>query len=142
MNNIKRLILEYGSKRDFFGPVSEERIAQIEKENGFTFPEQYREYVKLLGSGGICGSDLLGIEGERGTSVIEISKRAWKQGLNKDFIVIEDIDEFVMCMNTKDDAVDSQVYLWKRHSNEPPLPRYNCFDSYIEEEFQDGIANL
>lgn len=46
-NKIKRMILEYGSKKDFFGPVSEERIAQIEKDNGFIFPKQYREYVKL-----------------------------------------------------------------------------------------------
>lgn len=141
-NKIKRLILEYGSKRDFFGPVSEERITQIEKENGIIFPRQYREYVKLLGSGGICGSDLLGIEGERGASVIASSTKAWDNGLDKDFIVIENVDEFDMCMNIKDVSEHSPIYIWKKYSDHPPLLRYDSFDSYTEEAFQEGIANL
>jgi hypothetical protein len=53
-----------------------------------------------LGSGGICGVDILGIEGVDYASVVEKTQRYREAGLPNKYIVIENVDEFLYCLDT------------------------------------------
>lgn len=90
-------------KGDFIGEVSKEYIARAEKILEVNFPPEYKEFVKKFGSGGICGVDVLGVEGADYASVVESTKRYRKLGLPKKYIVIENVDEFVYCLSTLDE---------------------------------------
>ncbi|MFP7486967.1 SMI1/KNR4 family protein [Priestia filamentosa] len=81
-NKILQMISEYEEDKDFFGEASEEALIEAESMLGVDFPPQYREYVKKYGSGGICGVDILGVEGDvEGSSVTLQTERRRKQGL-------------------------------------------------------------
>ncbi|MCY8233460.1 SMI1/KNR4 family protein [Priestia endophytica] len=135
---ILQMINEYDKESDFFGEVSEDAITEAENRLGVNFPRQYREYVKKYGSGGICGVDILGVEGETdGSSVIEQTKRRRKQGLAKKYIVIENVDEFVYCLSTVD---EHKVIRWSSITKEE-IERYTTFNEYLQDSFQEAIDN-
>lgn len=134
------MIEEYGEERDFFGGASEQEIRKAEEILGLQFPESYRAFLKEYGSGGICGVEILGIEGNLGASVVKATERWRKLGLDKKLIVIEDSGEFVRCMYSAD-VRDEKVYSWVRGGKELSV-RYDTFDDYIMDMFQEGIDNL
>ena len=137
---IKKMVEEYGEERDFFGGASEQEIRKAEEILGLQFPESYRAFLKEYGSGGICGVEILGIEGNLGASVVKATERWRKLGLDKKLIVIEDSGEFVRCMYSAD-VRDEKVYSWVRGGKELSV-RYDTFDDYIMDMFQEGIDNL
>ncbi|WP_061464708.1 SMI1/KNR4 family protein [Peribacillus simplex] len=102
-NELLELINQYMEKGDFIGEVSDDDIARTEKILEVNFPPEYKEFVKKFGSGGICGVDVLGVEGADYASVVESTKRYRKLGLPKKYIVIENVDEFVYCLSTLDE---------------------------------------
>ncbi|MGF9859553.1 SMI1/KNR4 family protein [Priestia endophytica] len=137
-NKILQMISGYEEDKDFFGEASEEAL--IEEEIGLevNFPPQYREYVKKYGSGGICGVDILGVEGEAdGSSVIEQTERRRKQSLPKKYIVIENVDEFVYCLSTVEEY---KVIRWSGITKEE-IERYTTFNEYLQDSFQEVINN-
>lgn len=133
------MIEEYREKRDFFGEVSEEYIRDAEESLNLQFPRGYREFVKNYGSGGICGVELLGVEGNLGASVVKVTERYRNLGLNNEMIVIYDGGEFFMCMLGNTD--DERVFCGDRSEKEL-LVHYNSFDEYLLDVFQEGIDNL
>ena len=137
-NNLVGMIDEYLEEGDFIGEVSDENIINAEKKLAVTFPKEYKEFVKKYGSGGICGVDILGLEGEDHASVVEVTERYRKLGLPNKFIVIENVDEFVYCLNTLD---DSNVVRWDDHSKQE-VNRYRSFYEYLQDTFQEAIDNL
>ncbi|MDM5308114.1 SMI1/KNR4 family protein [Peribacillus frigoritolerans] len=132
------LINEYMEKGDFIGEVSEDYIARAEKILEVNFPPEYKEFVKKFGSGGICGVDVLGIEGADYASVVESTKRYRKLGLPKKYIVIENVDEFVYCLSTLDEY---NVVRWDDISSKKELDRYTTFYEYLQDSFQEAIDN-
>lgn len=136
---IRRMINEYSEEKDFFGEVTEKEISKAEEMLGLKFPQSYREFVKNYGSGGICGVEILGVQGELGASVVKATERWRKFGLRNDLIVIEDSGEFVMCIYSA--AVDDErVFSWYRGGKELSS-RYNKFDDFVIDMFQEGIDN-
>ena len=137
-NRIEEMISAYVEEKDFYGETTEEQIVKTEGFLGFKFPKEYREFVKMYGSGGICGVQIAGIEGDLGASVIKATERWRRLGLDKSIVVIEDVGEFIMCMNTSNN--DSKVYVWYRIY--PKLvERYESFTSFLIDNFQEGIDN-
>jgi antitoxin YobK len=133
------MIEEYREEKDFFGEVSEECIRDAETSLNLQFPKGYCEYVKNFGSGGICGVEILGVEGNLGASVVKTTERYRKLGLNNDMVVIYDGGEFFMCMLGITD--DERVFCGDRSGKEP-LMHYNSFEEYLLDVFQEGIDNL
>lgn len=107
------MIEEYGEERDFFGGASEEDIRNAEEMLGLKFPQSYREFLKEYGSGGICGVEILGVQGNLGASVVKATERWRNIGLDIGLIVIEDSGEFVRCMYSAD-VNDNRVFSWIR----------------------------
>lgn len=136
-NGLLELINEYMIKGDFIGEVSDANIAGAEKILEVNFPPEYKEFVKNFGSGGICGVDVLGVEGADYASVVESTKRYRKLGLPKKYIVIENVDEFVYCLSTLDEY---NVVRWDDISKNE-LDRYTTFNEYLQDSFQEAIDN-
>ena len=137
---IIKMIEEYNEEKDFFGAVSEKFICKAEEKLGVKFPQSYRDFVKEYGSGGICGVDIEGVQENLGASVVKVTER-WRQlGLEMNLIVIEDSGEFVRCMYSAN-VNDERVFSWSRGGQELSL-RYNTFNDYVIDMFQEGIDNL
>ncbi|HEY2495012.1 MAG TPA: SMI1/KNR4 family protein [Paenibacillus sp.] len=137
---IIQMIEEYGEERDFFEGASEEDIRNAEEMLGLKFPQSYREFLKEYGSGGICGVEVLGVQGNLGASVVKATERWRNIGLDMGLIVIEDSGEFVRCMYSAD-VNDKRVFSWIRGGGELSV-RYDTFDDYTLDMFQEGIDNL
>jgi hypothetical protein len=131
------MIDEYEEDKDFFGKPSEEAIKKAEDRLEVTFPPQYREYVKNYGAGGICGVQILGVEKEDYASVVEDTESYREFGLPQKYIVIEDVDEFIYCLSTVEEY---KVIRWDRTTKEEII-RYNTFDEYLQDSFQEAIDN-
>ncbi|CDQ37979.1 MULTISPECIES: SMI1/KNR4 family protein [Virgibacillus] len=136
-NKLLEMIKEYREKGDFIGEISEQYIKKAQMRLEVKFPLEYKEFVKELGSGGICGVDVLGVEGEEYASVVESTERNRKSGLPKNYLVIEEVDEFVYCLNTVDKY---NVVRWDDVSK-LEIERYSTFDDYLEDSFQEAIDN-
>jgi len=139
MNSILENMIEtYKEEKDFYGSVTEEQLLKVECDLGSKLPSEYREFIELYGSGGICGVDLVGIEGDLGASVISATERYRKLGLSNDYVVIQDSGEYIMCMNL---IGDTCVYSWDR--SDPTFSKeYESFTEYLIDVFQEGIDNL
>ncbi|SNT17223.1 SMI1-KNR4 cell-wall [Bacillus sp. OK838] len=136
-NELLELINQYMEKGDFIGEVSDDNIARAEKILEVNLPPEYKEFVKKFGAGGICGVDILGVEGADYASVVESTKRYRKLGLPKKYIVIENVDEFVYCLSTLDEY---NVVRWDDISKKE-LDRYTKFNEYLQDSFQEAIDN-
>ncbi|WP_106498336.1 SMI1/KNR4 family protein [Lentibacillus sp. Marseille-P4043] len=136
-NELLEMINKHIEKGDFTGRFTNENIDRTEQELGVDFPEGYKEFIKRFGAGGICGVDVLGIEGMDYASVVESTKQYRGLGLPKNYLVIEDVDEFVYCLNTMDDS----VVRWDDISKQE-LKRYLTFDEYLKDSFQEAIDNM
>lgn len=136
---IIKMIEKYGEEDDFFGEVSEECITKAEETLSVRFPQSYREFIKKYGSGGIGGSELEGVQGHLGASVVNATERWRKLGLSMKLIVVEDSEEFARCMYCAD-LNDARVFSWIRNGAVLNL-RYNTFDDYVSDVFQEGIDN-
>jgi hypothetical protein len=136
-NTIIEMIEEYMEDKDFFGPADEEKIEKAENTLGIKFPKEYREFIQMYGSGGICGVELVGVENLE-ASVVQATERYRELSLDKNVVVIQDSGEFVKCMNTLDN--DSAVYSWNRGEKKLNI-RYESFTEFLIDEFQEAIDN-
>lgn len=137
-DKLVEMINEYTEKGDFIGEVSNDYIKKAEKTLEVNFPKEYKEFVKQYGSGGICGVDILGVEGVEYSSVVESTERYRKLGLPHKYIVIENVDEFIYCLNT---VGEHNVIRWDDISKRE-VTRYTTFDEYLQDSFQEAIDNL
>lgn len=136
-NKIQEMIKLYEENKDFFGRVDDKRIERIENELSVTFPPRYKNFIRLYGSGGICGVNILGIEGNKGASVLKATERYRQLGLRRDLIVIEDLGEFVMCSEIGD---KENILYWDRVQRQEMF-RYENFDDYLIDTFREAIDN-
>ncbi|WP_419882935.1 SMI1/KNR4 family protein [Peribacillus sp. B-H-3] len=137
-NKLVEMIYEYIEEGDFIGEVFDDSIKKAENTLEVSFPTEYKEFVKKYGSGGICGVDILGVEGASYASVVESTERYRKLGLPNKYIVIENVDEFVYCLNTVEEF---NVVRWDDISKRE-VPRYTTFNEYLQDSFQEAIDNL
>lgn len=137
---IIEMIEEYSEEKDLFGAVLERFIYDAEEKLGVNFPQSYRNFVKKYGSGGICGVEIEGVQANLGASVVKATERWRKLGLERNLIIIEDSGKFVRCMYSAS-INDERVFSWIRGGQELS-PRYNTFDDYVIDSFQEGIDNL
>lgn len=136
-NRIVDMIKKYGEENDFYGRINEDDIKLVEHRLGMIFSESYRCFIRNYGSGGICGVEILGIENKDNPSVICGTQRYRKLGLETGCILIEDLGEFIMCIDTND---RDKIIRWDR-INKNKEYRYNDFYEYLIDTFQEAIDN-
>lgn len=136
-NKIIDMINEYEEENDFYGKISEDVIKYVEKKLSIIFPESYKCFILNYGSGGICGVEILGVENKDDSSVIHTTERYRRLGLDSGCVVIEDLGEFIMCIDTND---EDKIIRWDRVNRNKEY-RYDNFYEYLIDTFQEAIDN-
>lgn len=126
--------------------ISNENIEELENILKVRLPDSYKDYLKTFGYGGIFGRYILGVENPPNSgSVIEYTKEWTQQGLPKGFVVIEDVHEFLFCLNTNefDQSSECPVVVYLPHESQPSYSvMYSSFEEYLDDCIQDGLDNL
>ena len=135
-NEIKNLINEFEVEGDFthmpYDPVT---ISKAEEMLGYKFDSMYIAFLKEFGHGGIGGIEIMGL----GKNNVLISANETmdyrKYGLPKNFLVIENCDEWVYCIDSK----DGKIISW---SKSKVVPAFDNFNEYLLDRFMDAAENL
>ena len=115
LNTIKK----YEVKGDFnYASVTDDMISDAEEILGVKLPNQYVDYIKMFGHGGIAGVEILGV-GLTGKMIFVESTLEYRADeLPGNLVVIENVDEWLMCL----DCDTGKVVSWD-------------FTGYIKEEY-------
>lgn len=134
---ILEIIKKYEQKGDFNYAVStDEMFDETQKKLGVVLPQQFVEYVKMFGYGGIGGISILGM-GLDGSIMFEEETINYRQyGLPENFVVIENIDEWLNCI----DCTTGKIVSWDQSGL--IKEESSCFDDYLIRQMQDAIDNL
>lgn len=81
--------------------------------------------------------ELLAVEGEDFASVAEDTEYFRTEDLPKKYIVIENVDKFVYCLNTVD---GHNVISWDDITKQE-VESYTTFGEYLQDSFQEAIYN-
>jgi hypothetical protein len=134
---VLEMIARYEEENDFYGKLKENDIEYVQSVLKVKIPESYSWFILNYGSGGICGVEVLGIEKKDDSSVVNVTERYRKLGLDSECIVIEDLGEFIMCINT---SKENEIIRWDR-VNKTNEFRYKNFYEYLIDTFQEAIDN-
>lgn len=146
MNDIREKITElinnYYDEGFFVGNTEEYLIKEIEIKLGIILPESYKWYVKTYGCGGI-GFDIIGVGKGNNLSVVNSTEKYRKYGLAKGLVVVEDVGEWVYCLDT-DRIKDSEcpVVTWSIHDKDGAIERNDTFYEYLLDSLNEAIDNL
>ena len=115
LNTIKK----YEEKGDFnYASVTDKMIEDAEKQLGVKLPEQYIEYIKKFGHGGIAGLEIIGVGLTGRMLFVESTLEYRAEELPDNLVVIENVDEWLMCL----DCNTGKVVSWD-------------FSGYIKDEY-------
>ncbi|MDO4634047.1 MAG: SMI1/KNR4 family protein [Eubacteriales bacterium] len=134
---ILETIKKYEKKGDFnYAESTDAVLTEAQKRLGIMLPEQFIDYVKMFGSGGIGGISILGI-GLDGSIMFEEETRDYRQyGLPENLVVIENIDEWLNCI----DCTTGKIVSWDQSGF--VKEESDCFDDYLMQQMHDVIDNL
>lgn len=99
-------------------------------------PEQYVEYLKMFGHGGVAGVEILGVCQSGSLAFVDSTQLYRRHGLPENLVIIENQDEWMTCI----DCATGKIVSWSQDGS--VLPEYDCFDDCIVDEFQEAIDNL
>ena len=130
------VLQKYEEEGDFTHvAVTRKEIKDMENFLNVTIPEQYVEFLMKCGQGGIGGTEILGF-GINGNAVFADETIQYRMyGLPDNFIVIENCDEWIYCL----DCADGKIACW---SNEIITYVYESFEEYFLERLNDEIENM
>lgn len=94
----------------------------------------YKAFLQQFGHGGIGGIEVLGIGKNNKMIFVETTVFYRNYNLPLDLIVIENCDEWLYCINSK----NGKVVLWSNGCEEVDAA-YNDFDKYLEDRIQDVL---
>lgn len=107
----------------FTGGVDTDKIRYIENNLNVKLPDSYKWFLKTFGYGFIYGVEILGYDKTTPPSVVTETQDYRKYGLPNEYVVIEDCDEFVYCLDTS-----------KMENNECPVISWDMQNLILFEE--------
>lgn len=120
----------------FMTKPSDKDIQKSEQELGFKIPESYRWFLKEYGHGGFFFEFLgYGITGS--ALFVQETLKERKKGLPDNLLVVENCDEYVMCINTD----NGNIVSWSHYDNDGILMRYASFEEYFMDRLNNAIDN-
>ena len=134
--SINYLVRKYEKEGDFsYTQITKNQIKEAQNSLSLNLPKSYIEFLRIYGQGGIGGCEIFGV-GRNGTLVfVNETKKHWKYGLPKNFIVIENCDEWIHCLDGK----SGDVVSWAHGDIETLFPD---FDSFLLSRFCDVLENI
>ena len=133
LNTIKK----YEVKGDFnYASVTDDMISDAEEILGVKLPNQYVDYIKMFGHGGIAGVEILGV-GLTGKMIFVESTLEYRADeLPGNLVVIENVDEWLMCL----DCDTGKVVSWDFTGY--MKEEYDSFDDYLMDQMNNAIENI
>lgn len=136
-NEIKQLVEAHVEDALFtYASPTEEAIRNSQDKLALTLPDQYLEYLETYGHGGIGGVEILGFGLDGSAVFVDETLEQRGLGLRKDLVVVEDVDEWVYCI----DCGSEKIISWSPVDGERAA--FNSFDEFVLSEFSDAIENL
>ncbi len=136
-DRIKATISQYEEAGDFtYFKVTDRMIFAAEKELHLTLPEQYKDFLKTYGHGGIGGISTLGVGLDGSMVFVEETLDYRNDGLPLNLVIIENEDEWIYCI----DSVTEKIVSWDMSGY--IKEEFDCFDDYLLAQMQDAIENL
>ena len=115
---------------------TEEELSKAEKQLGFHIPNEYVWFLKTYGHGGFF-FELLGY-GLNGNAIFVNKTLHERQfGLPMELLVIEDCDEYVVCIDT----VNNKVVSWSKHDKDGVIGVSESFYDYFLSRIENAIEN-
>ena len=117
-------------------PTAEE-LSEAKEQLGFAIPEEYVWFLKTFGHGGFFFEFLgYGING----NALLVEKTLYERqfGLPTELLVIENCDEYVVCI----DASSGSVVSWSKHDRDGVIAVADDFYQYFMERIENAIANF
>lgn len=126
------MIVEAGDNAFFIGSTNDCYIKQIEDVLSVKLPQGYKWFLSKYGYGFFYSVFILGIGKDKSLVCAEETLKKRKLGLPSNFIVVEDCDEWVYCINCD----DGKVCMWS--SWDPNFDYcYNDFYDYLFSRFSE-----
>ena len=97
---ILETIKKYEEPGDFtHAIVTDEMISSAERALGVKLPQQYLDFLKMYGHGGIGGIEILGV-GLTGRMIfVDTTMDYRNEDLRANFVVNEKVDEWLTCID-------------------------------------------
>lgn len=119
---------------NFTGGIDENKIRDIEEILKVRFPDSYKCFLRKYGYGAAYGREILGCGKGEVPSVIAETLRFRKLGLPNQYVVIENCDEWIYCLDTANiKEGECPVISWDRNEG---------FDSIEGENFNSFILSI
>lgn len=134
---IEQMVSSYKEDSFFtFAAPSSQMLADVQEQLNVVLPEEYIDFLKAYGSGGIGGVEILGFNLDGSASFLDETFENRTFGLPQNFVVVENVDEWLYCI----DCESGQVFSW--NPEESLCFAFSSFDDFIISEFSDAIENL
>ncbi|MBO5610539.1 MAG: SMI1/KNR4 family protein [Eubacterium sp.] len=136
-DSILKTIKKYEVKGDFnYASVTDDMISEAEDKLGVKLPDQYVDYIKMFGHGGIAGLEILGV-GLTGRMIFVDSTLEYRADeLPENLVVIENVDEWLMCLDCNTEKVVSWDFTGYIKEE------YDSFDDYLIDQMNNAIENM
>lgn len=136
-NQILETIKKYEEPGDFtHATVADQMIAAAEKTLGVKLPQQYLDFLKMYGHGGIGGIETLGV-GLTGKMIFVDTTMDYRdEELPDNLVVIENVDEWLTCIDCNNEKIVSWDFSGYIKED------YACFDDYLIDQMNSAIENM
>lgn len=115
---------------------TDKELSDAKVQLGFDIPEEYKWFLKTYGHGGFF-FEFLGY-GKNGAAIcVEKTLYERRFGLPTELLVIEDCDEYVVCL----DSVTGKVVSWSKHDKDGIIAVTDDFYKYFIDRIENAIAN-
>lgn len=115
---------------------SDEDIKKAEQELGFEIPESYIWFLKQYGHGGFF-FEFLGYGRNGNALFVRETLKERKNGLPANLLVIENCDEYVVCINTD----NGNIVSWSHYDNDGTIRKQVSFEDYFIDCLNNAIDN-
>lgn len=134
---ILETINKYEKPGDFtHAAVTDEMISTAENTLGIKLPQQYLDFLKMYGHGGIGGIETLGV-GLTGRMIFVDTTMDYRdEELPANLVVIENVDEWLTCIDCNTEKIVSWDFSGYIKED------YSCFDDYLVDQMNSAIENM
>ena len=140
---IDKIINRISSKPEVFENAflmrfpAEKELSEAKEQLGFVIPDEYVWFLKTFGHGGFFFEFLgYGINGN--ALLVEKTLYERKFGLPTELLVIENCDEYVVCI----DSSTRKVVSWSKHDKDGVIAVANDFYEYFMDRVENAIDNF
>lgn len=136
-SKIIETIKKYEQQGDFnHANVTDEMIESAELTLGIKLPQQYIDFLKLYGHGGIGGIETIGVGLTGRLIFVDTTLDYRAEELPNNLVVIENVDEWVNCIDCNTGKIVSWDFTGYIKED------YACFDDYLIDQMNNAIENL